>query len=80
MNKPSKGLVEIAERMADVSLPEPAHETLTGELAEAYREFCDAARDLEGKAKAADAAKQRAQVALARFTRLATGGSGPAVG
>lgn len=56
-----------------------ATEVLTGELAEAYREFREAARDLDGKVKAADAAKQRAQVALGRFTRLATGGPGPAL-
>lgn len=56
-------------------------ETLTGELAEAYREFREAAADLDGKAKAATAARERAQVALARFTRLATGGAaGPGIG
>lgn len=48
--------------------------TLTGDLAQYYEEFRQAAADLEGKFKAHEDAKQRYQRALAIFSKLAVGG------
>lgn len=55
-------------------MPELAPDSvLTGELAAAYEEWRDAAAQLEGLFAAYQNAKERHAVALARFTRLATG-------
>jgi len=44
---------------------------LSGEQAEAYREYVDASKQLEGLFKAYNIAKERHQVALAKLTKLA---------
>lgn len=58
---------------AAVALPEPPlnQVLLTGEQAIAYQEYAAACRELEGLFKAYNAAKERHQVALAKFTKLA---------
>jgi hypothetical protein len=57
---------EVVAAMAEISL--------TGDAAEAYQEYVAAARDLEGKFAAYTQAKERAQVALGKLTKTATGG------
>jgi hypothetical protein len=47
---------------------------LSGDLQAAYLEFCHWARELEGKFKAHQTAQEQYRVALAKFTKLATGG------